>query len=380
MKALAPAMRLHAYLTDHHWKDGALIGPDPGIRFNYRLFRFVKSYLRSLPWSDNLYYLQAQGYWALANARLFTQTRDPRYREILEATADTMLARQQPDGAWPYPNPEWAGRVATAEGVWASIGLLEAFRLTGHSRYLGGALKWHRFMVDCIGYQVIGAQHAINYFASTRLERIPNNSAFALRFLAELADVTHDPSFLDPCDGMLEFLWAVQKPTGEIPYAVTGAHGGKEVPHFQCYQYNAFQCLDLMRYYELTGEPGVVSIIEKILDFLALGVAEDGHVAYECAQTPHTVTYHAAVTAATFVTAARMGFRDYEALSERAYGYVLERQREDGSFPHSTGDYRYFSDLRSYPRYLAMILFHLLQPHVTPQRPTHKEAQAQLGR
>lgn len=369
--SLAPALRLHRYLCDHHLKRGALVGPDPGIRFNYRIYRFIKSYLRAIPWQDNLYYLQAQGYWILGNARLFEQTQDARYREFMIACADSILDHQQDDGAWPYPNPEWRGRVATAEGVWASIGLIEAYRHTRMERYLDGTLKWYRFMMGAIGFQKMGAQLAVNYFASTRLECVPNNSAFVLRFLAELSDVLWDSSYLETAAGMLDFLFAVQKSSGEMPYAVEGPMGGKVMEHFQCYQYNAFQCLDLMRYYEITGDQRALPIINKVLGFLETGVAEDGHVAYECDHSTRTVTYHTAVVAAAFQTATRMEMGDYSELAQRCYRYILERQRPDGSFPHSHGDYHYLSDLRSYPRYLSMILFHLLHQEV-PQ-PVLKE-------
>lgn len=59
------ATKLHKYLVDTHWNSGVLSGPDPGIQWNYRIGRFVKSYLRRLPWKDQLCYLQAQGYWVL---------------------------------------------------------------------------------------------------------------------------------------------------------------------------------------------------------------------------------------------------------------------------------------------------------------------------
>src|SRR3954469_24084375 len=57
------ARRLHAYLHSRHWDGRALTGPDAGVRVNYRVGRYVKSYLRFLPWRDDHYYLQAQAYW-----------------------------------------------------------------------------------------------------------------------------------------------------------------------------------------------------------------------------------------------------------------------------------------------------------------------------
>ena len=68
--AVSAARRLHRYLVRRHWREGRLIGPDSGVRFNYRVGRFAKGYLSFIPWRDDLYYLQAQGYWMLANWRL----------------------------------------------------------------------------------------------------------------------------------------------------------------------------------------------------------------------------------------------------------------------------------------------------------------------
>ena len=82
------------------------------------------------------------------------------------------------------------------------------------------------------------------------------------------------------------------------------------------------------------------------------------------------MTYHAAALAASFAEAKRIGIQGYEELSARAYRWLLDRQRADGSFPHSSRDYGVLADARSYPRNLAMILFHLLSaegdhhPHV----------------
>ena len=54
--------RLYTYILEQHWNGDAIVGPDPGIRLNARMGRFVKTYLGFIPWSDDLVYLQAQGY------------------------------------------------------------------------------------------------------------------------------------------------------------------------------------------------------------------------------------------------------------------------------------------------------------------------------
>jgi hypothetical protein len=361
-RQLRAALDLQRYTVACHWTGDALLGPDPGIRFNYRIGRFIKSYLRHVRWGDDYYYLQAQGYWTLANWRLFDLLGDETYRDIAVRCSASILAAQRPDGAWNYPNPEWRGRVATVEGTWASIGLLETYRRTGEASFLRGALQWHRFLVKTIGFQRVGNTLAANYFAhqpgSPHAPRVPANSSIVLRFLAELADVTGEQAYLEQTGGLLRFFRSAQLASGEFPYLVEAPPAPHPV-HFQCYQYNAFLCLDLIRYYELTRDPDSLAPVPGLLGFLATGVAPDGHAFYACGSAHRAVTYHAAAVGAALSAGARMGVAAGD-LANRAYAYVIGRQRPDGGFPYSQRDYRLLSDRRSYPRYLAMILLLLL--------------------
>lgn len=355
------AERLHRYIVARHWRAGALVGPDPGIRFNYRIGRFIKSALPGVRWNDDYYYLQAQGYWALGNWWLFARTGEEVYRDIALRCSETVLARQRGDGAWDYPNREWKGRVATAEGTWGCLGLLESYRRTCDQRFLDGVLRWYDYLVKVVRFQRIGDELAVNYFAHRgQGERVLNNSAFALRFLAELAEATEDPGYLWPCAGMTTFIRRAQRPTGEFPYTVAGVGGSVGRPHFQCYQYNAFQCLDLIHYCEVAQDPSALSLVEGALGFLRTGLGDDGHACYACGEPSRAVAYHTAALGAAFTKAEALGIRGYGGLAERAYAHLLRLQRPDGGFPYSRRDYRVLSDRRSYPRYLAMILYHLL--------------------
>ncbi len=356
---------LHQYLLQTHWNGSALVGPDPGIRINYRIGRFVKSYLRRFQWNDNLCYVQGQGYWILANWLKFKQTDDPAYQDISLACSHFLLQRQLDAGAWEYPNPEWRGRIATAEGTWAAIALIESYRQTQDTIFLDGVLRWQQFLMQRIGFQRTQSrqgevQLAVNYFADRAGPRVPNNTAFVLRFFAELYALTGDRDHLDLNDALLSFLSDVQCDNGEIPYTVRGQSEKRARRHFQCFQYNAFQCLDLQRFYSLSSSPQAFSLVKKLLEFLRTGLADDGHALYECGSQYRAVTYHAAVLGAAFAGAEQLGIAGYEELSNRAFRYVLDRQRTDGGFPYSRQDYFVLCDRRSYPRYLAMILYHLL--------------------
>ncbi|MDP8924341.1 MAG: hypothetical protein M3O34_15895, partial [Chloroflexota bacterium] len=251
-------------------------------------------------------------------------------------------------------------RVATGEGVWGGLGLLETHRRTGDAAYLEGALRWYRYLLNQIGFQQVGDEVAVNYFAARDGVRVPNTSADVVRFLAELSEATGDRAYLAESAGLLTFLERAQSPTGELPYAVAGAGHERPRPHFQCYQYNAFQCLGLLRYEELIRDGRAGAIAARVLEFLRTGQVEDGRAFYECGNRYREVTYHAAALGAAFARAGELGIGGYAEPASRAFRYVLGRQRPDGGFEYSRRDYRLLSDRRSYPRYLAMILYHLL--------------------
>ena len=359
---LPSACDLHQYLTHAHWTGHALIGPDPGIRINYRIGRFVKSYLRKLQWLDSLYYVQGQAYWILANWRLFDLTGEVTYREIAVACSDYLLERQREDGAWEYPNPEWKGRVATTEGNWGSVGLLESFRQTSDERYLDSALDWHRFLTKVTGFQRDGDELAVNYFANRgKSSKVCNNSVTTLRVLAEMNEATGNDQLMEPFEGLLRFLERAQLESGEFPYVIAAEPGvGRNRTHFQCFQYNAFECLNLMRTYELTANAALLQMISKSLAFLQKGQADDGRAMYQCGNPSRTVNYHTAVLAAALSKANDFNVSGYVESARRSFQYLLSLQRTDGSFPYSQREYKVLSDQRSYPRYLAMILYHLL--------------------
>ena len=74
--------------------------------------------------------------------------------------------------------------MATAEGTWAAIGLLESFRQEGREVSRGRS-TWHGYSSTKIGFQRHEDELAINYFTNLGLFRVPDNSITVLRFLAE---------------------------------------------------------------------------------------------------------------------------------------------------------------------------------------------------
>jgi hypothetical protein len=357
------AVRLHGYLLKRHWNGHALEGPDPGVRFNWRVGRFVKGYLDFLPWHDNLVYMQGQGYWILGNYLMADLLGGERYAEIALAGCEYVLRAQQPEGYWEYPNPEWKGRIATVEGDFAALGLLAGYSHSGREALMDGVKKWHRYLVDKIGFQGSDGLLAVNYFANTPGDtdtKVPNNSALMLRTLARLARTANDEGYLSPYRGMVPWLKQVQLETGELPYRLSSSPG-VEQHHFLCYQYNAYEFLELAEYYRLTGDREVYPILEGLSAFLSGGITASGAARYDCHHERPEMPYYTAATAAALSQATALGLGDYGELVARACDWLLSLQRADGGIEFfSRGNYGFLTDRRSYPRAQAMILYHLL--------------------
>ena len=356
----AAALKIHQAICRDFDVDGAILGPDPGVRFNYRLWRFIKGYLPWIAWRDDLYYLQCQGYWVLANWLLAASPQDG-YAAAAQRACQQMVARQRADGAWDYPNPEWKGRVATVEGTFAALGLLETYRRTGQDEFLQAALRWHRYFSQHIGFMDYRGGRAVNYFAGRPGNPVPNNSSLILRYLATLAEVTGRASYAQPCASVVDFLLSVQQPTGELPYVVDEPR----MLHFQCYQYHAFIYLDSRDYYLRTGDERIEPLLHGVLRFLSGGLSPAGYGLYQCRLAYRTVNYHTAAIATALHCSADVGLdpqqvASYRHQSQSGLAYLLRQQLPDGTFPHSRGDYRWLCDHRRYPRYLCMILYHLL--------------------
>jgi hypothetical protein len=353
------ARRLHKYLATNYWNGQVLTGPDVGIRFNVRIWRFVKGYTPWLPWSDNLVYMQAQGYWIAANW-LMSEQWNCQYSHYARACAGAVLARQRPEGYWDYPNPEWAGRIATVEGCYATMGMLATYKHTRYASLLEGAQRWYAYMIDKVGFQGANGMLAINYFANVPGGMVPNNTTLALQMLAILAEATGDDRYRDTCAGMVAWLNHCQLPSGELPYEVESDQGPGRT-HFLCYQYNAFEFLDLAEYYRITGDRAIYPVLERLAGYLAHGITDTGAANYDCDHRYPEVTYYTSALARALSRATAMGLGDYRALSERAFTRLLSLQRADGGFAFfSRRNYGMLRDSRSYPRNLAMILYHLL--------------------
>jgi rhamnogalacturonyl hydrolase YesR len=348
------AVKLHDYITRTHWDGNAIIGPDPTGKINWRISRFIKSYLSDLPWKDEYAFLQGQAYWVQANLHLAHILGDDRYADIARACADYMVHLQLDNGAWRYPDMrERRHLIATVEGVWASLGLISAYKQFGDSTFLQAVRKWYDFQVNVIGFERYKDSLAINYFDEPT-EMVPNNTTMLLWLVAELYDVTQDQEFLEYTDEMIRFLEYSQLENGELEYAF------RSRPHFMCYQYNSFQFLDLAYCYESTHDQRVRSIMEKMARFLATGLTERGSCKYNCFKQDPEINYWTVALATALRKAHEMELGSFLEQSERAYQRVLSRQNDDGSFSFSERNYKLLRDDRSYARYLAMILRHLL--------------------
>jgi hypothetical protein len=173
---------------------------------------------------------------------------------------------------------------------------------------------------------------------------------------------TGDARFLEHVKALGEFMEAVQLPNGEIPYIVASPYE-RARRHYLCFQYNAYQFLHLAWSRALRPDFGAPPVFARLARFLQAGVQPSGACACNCAHAAAggpEVDYYTAALGAALYEAARMGLVENTALSKRCYARVLLHQKANGSFGHSTGDYGFLRDQRSYPRPQAMTLFHLL--------------------
>ena len=213
------AERLHAYLLARHEAGGLLRGPDPGVRWNLRVWRFAKSAVAVVPWRDNYVFMQTQGYWILANWMLLEATGNARYRQLALDATEAVLRLQTPEGFWRYPLPERRHLVATVEGNWAAAGILASFARDPRPEWLAGAVRWHEYLVGRIGFQEHSAGEAINYFDRPR-GKVPNNSVEAAWLFLRFWKATRESRYLEHVQPLLEFVASVQMPNGELPYVV----------------------------------------------------------------------------------------------------------------------------------------------------------------
>lgn len=379
---LDSAKSLHRYLVRAHWNGASLTGPDPGIRFNTRIWRFLKSYTRFLPWSDNLTYMQAQGYWVFCNWQLFDLTGDQQAKSIALACTENIMAMQESGGYWLYPNPEWRNRIATVEGCYAGLGLLESYARVKDSRFLEAAGKWHDYLFSGVGFRRQRDEDmlAVNYFAHQTGDGggVPNNSTLVLWLFARFYQLTGKAKYLDPCEKLVKWLRHVQLPSGELPYAL-GGDGGNDRIHFICFQYAAFQFIDLVAYNEIVEDPLMQPILIDLARYLSDGLTEQGMARYDCSHASPEVLYYTSAIGRALSLATDRGYGDYRDKAERAFQRVLSHQRADGKFDfHSRKNYRCLTDRRSYPRYLSMILHHLLDQSQHSESSNDKVVDLQL--
>ncbi len=341
-------------MLNKHWDGHALLGPDPIGKIHWRITRFVRSYLSWLPYEDRHVFYQGLAYWIKGNFLAARLTKAQKHCDLARLCADYIVATQRRDGAWNYPSLTFRkGKFATVEGGWASLALIDAYRTLGEEKYLQAAIRWYEFMVNVIGFIAYKDSLCVNYY-QIPTGRVPNNATIALWLNAELYDVTGDERYMQYADPQIRYLQYSQVETGELPYAFPGRD------HLFCYQYNAFEFLDLAYYYELTKDDRVWHILEKLARYLSGGVLANGACRRDCFEDTPEVNYWTAALATALLKADSLGLGTYRTLSEKSFRRLLSRQNSDGGFDFSDKNYGILKDRRSYPRYLSMIFNHLL--------------------
>jgi hypothetical protein len=368
LSALGPALRLHRHLVGRYLRDHVLCGPDPGVRFNLRIGRFIKSMAPAFPWGDDLVYMHAQSHWMVANGLLHAMTGEAEFLDLALACGEQVLRRQLPSGGWRYPNPEWRDRVATVEGCYAAIGLLDAYARTGHSRLLYGAVRWYGCLVRDVGFSALGSAaigRSFNYFAGYDVA-VPNNNTLALWMMGRLYRATGDRRFLEHAPPVRDWLRSVQLPAGELPYRVS-TRGRRGQVHYLCFQYNAFEFDDLVQYRDDTGDAEVDPLIARLAGFLPRGLGPDGWARHDCAGRAIRTPYYTSALGHALRLATRRGLGDHDRAADRCFQTVRKQLGADGAPAwHSARNHGLFTDRRGYPRYLAILLHHLVREAADP--------------
>ena len=358
-RLLASTRALHGHLLAHHLHDGRLAGADQGVRWNIRVRRFVKSYLPWLRPIERYYFLQGQAYFAFASWTLGDVTGDARFYDHAGRATRVVLETQRADGAWAYPLPERKHLIATVEGDFGAVAMLEAFERDGDPAWLDAALKWHSYVEREIGYQETPAGLCVNYFQKPR-GLVPNNTCEWIWVLGRFAHATGDTRYLEKVPQMLGFLEGVMQPSGELPYELAGPFEKRTQMHYLCYQYNAFQCMKLAWYAQQHDDARAKALAVRLAGYLVTGVLASGAVRASCGSVNPEVLYYADAVGMALHTVSAYGWADHAALADSTFAFVLSRQREDGSLQYfSRRDYGVLSDRNEYPRYLAMTLYHL---------------------
>jgi hypothetical protein len=112
---------------------------------------------------------------------------------------------------------------------------------------------------------------------------------------------------------------------------------------------------------EAHGDERARALAVKLARFLARGVTARGSARASCHAAWPEVVYYADAVGLALHTVTRLGWADHGELADRAFHWALSRQRADGSFPFSRGDYLVLADRNRYPRYLATTLYHLAE-------------------
>ncbi|MFX0203879.1 MAG: hypothetical protein ACFFCW_47895, partial [Candidatus Hodarchaeota archaeon] len=145
-----------------------------------------------------------------------------------------------------------------------------------------------------------------------------------------------------------------------LPYSFS-ANGKRQKDHYLCYQYNAFELMDLVPYFELTKDHKLLEILKKLSFFLKKGVSSRGFAKFDCRKDHPLVPYYTAALAGAYHDCSRLGWSEFERKRDLLIEKLLGLQKLDGGFDFSYGNYKLLNDRRSYPRALVMILHQLLK-------------------
>ncbi|MDC0527071.1 hypothetical protein OAO35_03900, partial [Euryarchaeota archaeon] len=305
-----------------------------------------------------------QGYWIINNWKFFELTSRIEYARKSLETSKKLASKQSVEGCWKitHGNKKWRGVVSTVDNTFAALGLLETYKVTKSEEFLKSAEAWANYLIQNVGFHKYDYGYSIKYFSGKPSPAVPNNNTLVLWFLAELSNVTRNIEYIRFNERIIDFLEKVQKETGELPYSVESSEVvGKE--HYICFQYNAFELIDLLNFYRISPVKKLDRIIIRLSKFLLQAFDEKGASKFDCSHSFPNIFYYTSKVISALLLSKKFGFIDNVPFINNSLNLLLSNQNIDGSFPYSTNEYMFFKDKRFYPKESNFILSALLEIH-----------------
>ena len=288
------------------------------------------------------------------NIEMYKKTKDKEYLNQAIDGSNWLIQNQNKAGFWVFTTFERKRRrVQTVDSTMGALALISLYKVTGNSKLLLISKRWLEYIINNGLIKKKDHTYCMYYLDGDMEDlEVTNVACCIVHLMSEFYKVSNEGKYKKIADNLIPFIKSMQLSSGEFRYS-------SKRDHYQGPQYNAFQLIFLLSYYEITKDKDLKNILEATKNYLESSVNKDGSVQfgpvkYAFNTSNRKLYYHSAAVAA--------------ALSEYKYqiGNVNERkildsisfallgQRIDGSF--SFGQNALFGlidDIVPYPRYIG---------------------------